>query len=84
MENEFGDVKEDGLEVDRVSNNSSLHLGVGAGAKQEVERWMEEAGLETCPGFGRKGEGIPRKAFALVFGACKEFVGREPGSFDPG
>lgn len=54
MENEFGDVKEDGLEVDKVRNNSSLHLGVGAGAKQEVERWMKEAGLETCPGFGGK------------------------------
>lgn len=45
MENEFGDVNEDGLEVDEVRNNSSLHLGVGAGAKQEVERWLEEADL---------------------------------------
>lgn len=39
---------------------------------------MEEAGLETCSGFGK---GIPRKAFA---GSCKEFAGREPGSFVPG
>lgn len=81
MESEFGDVKEGGLEVDKVRNNSSLHLGVGGGAKQEVERWMEEAGLETCPGFGRKGEGIPRKAFALVFAACKEFVGEKARQF---
>lgn len=81
---EFGDVNEEGLEVDKVRNNSSLHLGVGAGAKQEVERKLEEAGLETCPGFGRKGKGIPRKAFTLVFGSCKDFARRQPGAFLPG
>lgn len=81
MENEFGDVNEDGLEVDKVRNNSSLHLGVGAGAKQEVERWLEEADL---PRAWEERKGNTKKAFALVFGTCKDFAGRQPGTFVPG
>lgn len=49
---------------------------MGAGEKWREERWLEVAGLETCPGFGEKGKEIPRKAFALVSGFCDEFVRR--------
>lgn len=70
MENEFGDVNEDGLEVDKVRNNSSLHLGVGAGAKQEVERWLEEADL---PRAWEEKKGNTKKGFRLSLWLLQRF-----------